>query len=302
MDLAIVILNWNAAGDTVRCVRSISSWKSVETTILVVDNASSDNSISAISRECPEVRLVRSSVNLGFGGGSNKGIVEALSLGHARILLLNNDAQIGEGDIASLIKTLEDNGQVGLVGPLIFDAEDRSKLLAAGAKDPVCYHHSHVQELPANGPVHLVECVPGTALLGRARVFEEVGLLDEDYFYSSEVVDLCLRAREAGYSSAIDVRARAYHDLGRSSTLRSTLYPYYIIRNRFLLIRKFHPKWKLPLYGFWACYSSALSLKEQLANRPLAARAISLGLLDGLRGRFGNQNERVLGAPSSATS
>jgi len=107
-----------------------------------------------------------------------------------------------------------------------------------------------------------------------------------------------MRASQEGYVSAIDTRARAFHNLGRSSDLRSTLHIYYIIRNRFLLIRKFHRNRKLVFYAFWTLYSVALSLKVQLSGEVATARAIRLGLLDGLRGRFGGQNDRVLAVSS----
>jgi GT2 family glycosyltransferase len=143
--------------------------------------------------------------------------------------------------------------------------------------------------------VGIVECVPGTVILVRADVFRTVGLLDERYYFASEVADLCLRARQQGYLSAIDSRARAFHDLARSSDVRATLHSYYIVRNRFLLIDKFHQESKLVLRTFWTLYSVALSLKTQLQGKRATARAIRLGLLDGLQGRFGGQNQRVLG-------
>ncbi len=302
MGLAIIILNWNAAADTIRCVRKIASWRHLQPTILVVDNASTDGSPEVISRECPGVHLIRNSTNLGFAAGNNQGIVEALSTGDAPILLLNNDAWIEENDVIRLLETLQTHEQIGLIGPLLFDAEQKDRLLAAGSKDPARHHHSHNYELPTGEPVQIVECVPGTVIVGRAEVFRTVGLLDEDYFFSSEVADLCLRARQHGYLSAIDTRARAFHDLGRSSKFRDVLHAYYIIRNRFLLIRKFHQKWKVLLYGFWTLYSLALSMKVQLNGKLSTAHAIRLGLLDGLRGRFGGQNERVLAVASGAVA
>jgi GT2 family glycosyltransferase len=300
MELAVIILNWNAAADTIGCVRSITSWKRLQPTILVVDNASTDGGPEVVSRECPEVHLIRNLTNLGFGGGNNRGIVEALSTGDASILLLNNDAWLEEDDVTRLLETLQTNEQIGLVGPLLFDAEQRDRLLAAGSKNPARHHHSHNYRLPTGRPVQIVECVPGTVIVVRPEVFREVGLLDEDYFYGSEVADLCLRARQHGYLSAVDTRARAFHDLGRASRFRDTLYSYYIIRNRFLLIRKFHQKCRVLLYAFWTLYSLALSLKVQLSGKVAAARAVRLGLLDGLQGRFGGQNERLLTIASDA--
>jgi GT2 family glycosyltransferase len=293
-ELAIIILNWNAAADTIRCLHHIASWERLRPAILVVDNGSTDGSAEAISRECPEARLIRNLANLGFAGGNNRGITEALSAGDAPILLLNNDAFVEEVDVIRLLDTLQANEQIGFIGPLLFDAERKDRLLSAGGKDPARHHQSHILELTPGEPVCIVECVPGTVVVVRAEVFCEVGLLDEAYFFASEVADLCMQASQHGYLSAVDTRAQAFHDLGRSSDLRDTLHTYYIIRNRFLLIRKFHRRWEIFFYGFWTLYSLALSLKVQSNDKLATARAIRLGLLDGLRGRFGGQNERVL--------
>jgi GT2 family glycosyltransferase len=300
MDLAIIILNWNAVEDTARCIHAISSWKRLRPEIWVVDNASTDGSLQAISRGFPGVHLIRNSTNLGFGGGNNRGILGALSIADVPVLLLNNDAWIEETDAIRLIETLQADERLGFVGPLLFDAKQRDRLLAAGGKNPARHHRTHIERLPSGGPIHIVECVPGTVILIRDKVFREVGLLDVDYFYSSEVADLCLRARQHGYMSAIDTRARAFHALGRSSRFRDTLYAYYIVRNRFLLVRKFDQKRKLLFYSIWTLYSLALAVKELLNGRLPAARAIRLGLVDGLRGRSGGQNKRVLAIASGA--
>jgi GT2 family glycosyltransferase len=294
MELAIIILNWNATADTINCVRHIASWERLQPTIWVVDNGSTDDSPEVISHECPQVRLIRNPANLGFAGGNNRGIAEALAMGDAPILLLNNDAFIEEDDVIRLLDTLQANQPVGFVGPVLFDSERQDRLLSAGGRNPARHHQSHILELPSDGPVRFVECVPGTVVLVRAEVLRKVGLLDEAYFFASEVADLCMRASRHGYLSAVDTRARAFHNLSRSSNLRDILHAYYIIRNRFLLIRKFHRNWRALFYAFWALYSLALSLKVQLDGKLATARAIRLGLLDGLRGRFGGQNERVL--------
>ena len=294
MELTVVILNWNAAADTIACVNRLRNWQTVRPHIIVVDNASLDESAETIERAYPEIHLIRNPVNQGFAGGNNRGLEAALALGDAPILLLNNDATIAEDDTIKLLETLQTQESIGLIGPLLYDGHDKERLLAAGSKNPAQHHHSHNHHLSTGEPVQTVECVPGTAIIIRSAIFRAVGLLDEAYFFGSEIADLCLRARELGFRSAIDTRARVYHTLERSSRFRGSLYPYYIIRNRFLLIRKFHRRWKWGYYGFWALYSLALSLRVQLDGNGAMARAVRLGLRDGLRGQFGGQNERVL--------
>ena len=292
MELAAIILNWNAAPDTIRCVQDLSLWEKVRPMIWVVDNGSTDMSVEAISCYCPHVYLIRNPTNLGFAGGNNRGIQEVLSAGHCPVLLLNNDAYITEGDVILLLETLQSDPRIGFVGPLLF-ADRENRLLAAGGRNPVLHHHSHILTLKPGPPIQEVDYVVGTVILVRPEVFHQVGLLDEAYFFSMEVADLCMRARRKGYVSVVDTRARAYHNLHRSSHLRETLHTYYIIRNRFLFIRKFYSNMRIPLAGFWTLYSLALYLKLRLVWKPAAARAVGLGLTDGLRGRFGGQNERV---------
>jgi GT2 family glycosyltransferase len=266
----------------------------------VVDNASTDNSIEMIRRECPHISLICNPVNSGFAGGSNRGIEVALSKGNGPILLLNNDASLAEEDALELLDTLRTNERIGLVGPLLFDAQHPDRLLAAGSKDPSRHHHSHNHQLRNDEAIQTVECIPGTAIVIRAEIFRALGLLDEAYFFGSEVADLCLKARQHGYLSVINTRAKAFHAVGRSSKFRESLYPYYIIRNRFLLIRKFHRQWQFFFFGFWTLYSLLLSLNVQLKGKPAMARAVRLGLFDGLQGRFGGQNERVLALTEKA--
>ena len=290
----MIVLNWHASADTIRCLQQVAGWQCLQPTVWVVDNGSPDDSVDTISQECPYARIIRSSSNLGFGGGNNKGITEALARSAVPILLLNNDASIAEEDVLRLLKTLGSDPKIGFVGPLLFDTDEKEHLLAAGGRNPVQHHHSHILEVPSGRLVRQVGYVPGTVLLVRAEVFRTVGLFDERYFFTMEVADLCMRAREQGYLSVIDARARALHDLSRSSDLRETLHAYYIIRNRFLFINKFHANRRACLCCFWAVYSVALMLKVWSTGRPMAARAIWAGLLDGMRGRFGGQNKRVL--------
>ena len=118
--------------------------------------------------------------------------------------------------------------------------------------------------------------------------------MDEAYFFSTELADLCKRAQLNGYRCAIHQEAKAFHHIERSSQFRITLYVYYMIRNRFLYIRKFYRLAKLPLMGFWAVYSLLLTVKLYISGQRASASSVYLGLLDGLQGRFGGQNERVL--------
>lgn len=292
MDVVVIILNWNAAQDTIRCVQAISGWQTLRAGVWVVDNNSSANDAGEIAAACPAVQLIRNAQNQGFAGGNNRGIEAALAAHPATpILLLNNDAHIAEADAQRLLTTLAEQPAVGCVGPLLFDGDE---LLSAGGVNPVLHHLSHRTTLPrSDSPLIPADYIPGTAILIHPEVFKAVGLLAEDYFFTMEVADFCLQAQRAGWNSVIDTRARAAHTISRSAGFRSSLYPYYIIRNRFLFIRRNYPYHAL-LWAIWTLYSLALAAKLRLEGQAAMSRAVWLGQADGLRGRFGGQNERVL--------
>jgi GT2 family glycosyltransferase len=295
-NLSVIILNWNAADDTISCVRNFADWQQIQPTIWVIDNASEDDSADLIAQACPETNLIRNSTNQGYTGGNNRGLEKTLANSDAPVMLLNNDAKIAETDALNLLETLENNPDVGIVGPLMFDADQPDNLLNAGGQNMVRHLSSHISRISSNMPLQMVDYVPGTVLIARSEVFNTVGLLDEDYFFGGELPDFCHRAQQSGYLSVVDTRAHAFHSTERSALFRKTLYPYYIIRNRFIFIRKFYATSRILYFSFWTLYSIALSLKLRLSSQPQMAKAVWLGLADGWQQRFGNQNERVLSA------
>ncbi|MCB9076481.1 MAG: glycosyltransferase family 2 protein [Anaerolineaceae bacterium] len=292
--IAVVILNWNAADDTLNCLRLLTAFKHIRLQIWVVDNHSSDGSAGRIAAEYPHINLICSSTNLGYAAGNNRALVEILEQAIDLILLLNNDATIDETNLLRLVEAMHKYPEIGIVGPMMLDADQPQRLLNAGGQNPVLHLSSHLSYQAKHTPLQLVDYIPGTVMLARRQVFLKTGLLDDAYFFSAEIPDFCHRARRHGFLSAVVTQAKAVHAVERSSTFRESLYVYYIIRNRFRFIRKFYPRLRGLLIGFWMTYSLALAAKLQIDGQPHTAKAVLLGLGDGLRGRFGGQNERVL--------
>ncbi len=294
----VVILNWNAAEDTLACLQHVAEWRRVQPHVWIVDNGSEPDDFAQLQAGLSQVSvpctLIRNADNLGFAGGSNCGIRAALATDDAPILLLNNDALLQEGDIGKLLATLEERPDAGVVGPALYIPGPPARLLSAGNRDPAYHHHTLVTTTPTDTPVFAVDYVSGSAALIRATLLRQIGLLDEDYFFNTEVADLCRRARVAGYLTLVNARARAYHNLARSSSLRSTLYTYYLVRNRFVYIRKVYPTRAWWLTMLWGTYTLLLTSKLRLQGERATARAVYLALVDGLTGRWGGQNQRIL--------
>lgn len=302
--LAVIILNWNAASDTLACLAHVAEWQCVTPHVWVVDNASSAADRATLAAGMAQLpfacTLLENARNLGFAGGTNRGLRAALAAGDAPLLLLNNDARIADRDLQQLLSTFAHHPEIGWLGPLLYHDD---ALHSVGRRNPVLHHNSLITTLP-QAPLLEVDFISGSVALVRADLLHTVGLLDEDYFFNTEVADHCHRAREIGYQTVVDCHARADHNLDRSSALRSTLYIYYIIRNRFVYVRKRYRAAKWPLTAFWVGYCVLLAAKLRFTGQQATAQVVWLGMVDGVSKRWGGQNERVLaacGQPVSAS-
>ncbi|MFH1969641.1 MAG: glycosyltransferase family 2 protein [Verrucomicrobiota bacterium] len=308
MNVAVVILNWNQAAATIRCVEAVAAWTQVMPDIWVVDNASQDGSRDLIPKQCPTAHVLASDSNLGFAGGNNLALRRILSRYPPErrdrdvVLLLNNDAVIAEDQVQHLLTEFATHPRLGIVGPLLDERRGQEQVFTAGGRDIARHlgtrHEEKAADLPALIATHRlldVDYVPGTVALVRAELFRIVGLFDEGYFFSGEMADFCRRAFVKDYACAICTRACAVHEPGAGA--RSTLYRYYTLRNRFLYIRKFHPArsgiypWRALFACGWSAVALAMAARLLIQGRPVEARAAWRALRDGLAGRFGNRNE-----------
>jgi GT2 family glycosyltransferase len=142
-------------------------------------------------------------------------------------------------------------------------------------------------------PLYDVDYVPGTVMLVRRNLFDEIGLLDEQFFFSGEAADFCKSARDRGYRVCVDLAVEAHHRFGETS-LRDTLYVYYSLRNRLLYAKK-HYGFKRGRYlARWLGLCSAELGKAIAQGRLGKARAILLAVTHGCTNQFGNRNAAFL--------
>jgi len=299
--LSVIIVNWRDEQQTLRCVAAFRRWKTLKPELIVVDNESSEKSRQDLSSELGANELVRSQANLGYAGGNNLGIARALHSGAPFVLLINNDAAIEETDMIRLIDRLQENPRIAIIGPVLHERRECGVQLCIGGKDiaknVLTRQAADLHDIPRvpGYPFNDVDYVPGTVFLARRSVFEQIGHLDEDFFFSGEIADFCKRARDRGHRVCVDLESQAQHNAGKTpQSVRETLYVYYSLRNRFLYAKKHYPHEKAKYLARW----SSLCLVEfgrALATGKLRkARAILLALAHGGTGRFGNQNAAFL--------
>jgi hypothetical protein len=287
--LSVVLVNYNRFRDTLDCIASLRASSLRDTHIIVVDNASVDGSVVQLRAAYPDLHLVANSENLGFAAGNNVGIRRALESGSSFVLLLNNDTVVDEHALESLVQTMEKNPEAGIAGGKILYFNDRRTVWFGGGKfnrNSGFGKHLGMGKPDDGSYDSLRECdfITGCCLLARREVFEQVGLLDEDFFAYLEDVDFCVRTREKGFAVLYQPRARIYHKVSSTTSWDSPLYIYFNLRNKLLFLRKrTNPvRWipYLPLLVYFYLRQFARLLFKH-RNIP-AARAAWWGLLDGL--------------------
>lgn len=205
MDLSIIILSFNTRKILVSCLESIfKHTKNISYEVIVVDNASIDDSVSHVKSHFPKVKLIKNKDNLGFSGGNNVGIKNAKG---RYILFLNSDTQVVENALFDLVKFLDKNKNVGAIGPKLIN-NDGSIQPSAGKFPtlPVVFLMLFQEHFGGNQLVRgsfdnlrEVDWVMGAALMVRHDVLEKVGLFDEEIFMYYDEVELCYRIKKAGF-------------------------------------------------------------------------------------------------------
>jgi hypothetical protein len=243
--VAVVILNWNGVAHLRECIPSVERSSYSPFTIIVVDNASSDDSVRWLQEEAGGIHLLVNSENIGFARGNNRGIGKALDLDAAYILLLNNDTAIERTMLEELVNLAERDPSIGITGPKIYYWDDRGRIWFAGGRIDFwrgkIYHHG-VRSMndSAYSSTRDVDYITGCALMIKRDVVEKIGFLDPSYGIYTEDVDLCHRARLAGYRVVFCPEARMWHRISASTGGGLTPFKiYHKVRSNYLFFRRF---------------------------------------------------------------
>ncbi len=283
-DLAVILLHWRNEAAIWHQVERLLNWRNPPE-IWVVEN----EPLSQSPVQNPRLYRITPAGNLGYAGGINAAWRAMSSSDVTNLLLINTDLEIEEQDVRQLQQGLEES-RAAIIGPLLMEPGRRGSQLYAGGRDPVCWTHTRVPipkpaTLPAVWP--RVAYVPGTVCLMRREVMDRLGGLDEAFFFSGEIADLCLRARAQGFHATVHHGVVIRHHTEAADDRRSTLYLYYSLRNRFLLVQRH----RIGSAGFWRCIWFArglfMILLRLARGQGASARAAWLAIHDGWSEQFG---------------
>ncbi|MCX6354502.1 MAG: glycosyltransferase family 2 protein [Candidatus Aureabacteria bacterium] len=279
--VAAIVLNYRRPQDTIECVRSLQGSEEIGLAVIIVDNGSGDDSAERIAAAFPALTLLRAPSNLGYAGGNNIGIREALRGGAEYLFIVNNDCTVAPDAVAKMFDAARSSG-AGIVSPAVYEYSRPDILQYAGYRNL----HLLAQGIPiGEGEIDRgqyaqgkeMNAAPGCAMMIGRSVFEKVGLFDERFFCYSEELDLCRRATEAGYRILFDPAAHVWHKKAATLDERSPEYLYYLTRGRLIYARK-HLGWYGFLFVFLPYFLTVKLLKgiivSLFSGRPRNAAAL----------------------------
>jgi len=227
MDVSIIIVNWNTRELLSQCLQSIyASRTTKEIEVWVVDNGSTDGSVEMVRENFPQVEITVNEKNVGFAHANNQAIKRSSG---DTVMLLNPDTVVDRDAIENLLHFLEVHSDAGVVGPRLLNP-DRS-LQESAYPEPTLFREfwrmfhldrfNSYAEYPMEKWSHAqamqVDVLMGACMLIRRKIFDQVGLMDEDFFIYSEEVDLCTRIRDYGWRLFWYPEAAVVHYGGQST-------------------------------------------------------------------------------------
>lgn len=247
MKLSIILVNWNTKDILKQTILSIlNETKSIDYEIIVVDNNSRDGSVEMIKKDFPSVVLIENKVNKGFAGGNNA----ALKIARGEyLMLLNSDTIVLNQALEKLVKFLDENKDVMMIGPKLVgkggEFQEVCRKNLPNIKNSFLYlfgiknkrENSYRTKTNPDESGYW-ESISGATMMIRREVYEKIGGLDERYFMYAEDIDYCKRVFDMGWKTYYLSSASIVHLGGESSKQRSTKSLYYFYKTMWQYYKK----------------------------------------------------------------
>ena len=241
--VCIVILNYNNFEDTIECVQSLrSAINSEKYKIVIVDNASTNDSVSKLNNVLSPIEIIVSSENRGYAHGNNIGIKYAEQAGYEYICILNNDTIIDADFIETCKNELKNNSQVAFVSPALVEYKDNNLIQSTGGD---IFINKGIVTLKNHGarrgellPKIESDYIGGACIMFRTSILKSVGYIPENYFLFFEETEWCYKAQKIGYKNICLTDSYIYHKGSVSIKSVSGLQEYLMARNRVVFVRR----------------------------------------------------------------
>ena len=244
-EIAVAVLNWNGRKLLEEFLPSVVQ-HSADADIFLVDNYSSDESISFVSSKYPSVNIIQTKANLGYAGGYNYALED---IKNPFIVLLNSDIETTENWLEAPLKLLKEDESIGACQPKIKAYKDKDSFEYAGAAGgfidylgyPFCkgrLFEDVEKDQDQYNEVYEIFWASGACMFLRRKAFYDAGQLDESFFAHMEEIDLCWRMKNNGYQIFYTPNSTVYHLGGGTLNSHSTQKTFLNFRNNLYLLTK----------------------------------------------------------------
>lgn len=272
--LSVIIPNWNGKRFLQECIDSLKAQTFQDFETILVDNGSTDGSAQFVEEAYGGfVRIIRIEKNLGFTGGNNAGIRAAKG---EYIVLLNNDTWTDPYWLEELVKVTSVDPRIGMWGSKIYSYDKRDQIEGVGEliyRDGLCRSRGQFEQ--DRGQYEKMEEIffpPGCGAMYWKKVFDEIGLFDEDFFTYADDVEIGIRARLKGWKGLYVPKAIIYHKNSGTGGQYSPFKAFYVERNRFWITIKYFPLPLLILTPFFTFYRFVFQAYGALTHRGSAGQ------------------------------
>jgi GT2 family glycosyltransferase len=251
-DTAVVILNYNGTGFLEQFLPNVIE-NSPEADVIVIDNASIDNSLSFLSENFPQIQVIFNKENHGFAGGYNHGLAQ---ISYENFVLLNSDVEVTPNWLVPILKRAAENPNLAAIQPKILDFNKRDHFEYAGAaggfldKFGYAFCKGRVfdtleKDLGQYEQSTDIFWATGACFFVKAKVFKDLGGFDERFFAHMEEIDLCWRIHNAGFNIQYEPNSAVYHVGGGTLNKTNPFKTYLNFRNNLAMLYKNLPRHKL---------------------------------------------------------
>ena len=293
--ISIITINYNGLKDTCELMETLPlDDTSIE--VIVVDNASRQDEASVIEQRYPQVKVIRSSENLGFAGGNNLGIEASCG---KYLYFINNDTLLSlqgnavantkhgmQPELRYLVERLESDPQIGMVCPKIRFTWGDNLIQFAGytplsrvtlRNNAIGFNESDYGQYDTAHPTPYGH---GAAMMVRREAIDKAGMMPTCFFLYYEELDWSMMIRRAGYTIWYEPASTIYHKESQTTGQASPLRTYYITRNRLFFVQRNSPlPWRYLSYLYLIFVAGLKAiLKDLLTKRSDLARATLRGL------------------------
>ena len=288
LDISIIIVNWNTRELLLECLESIfQTVKEVSFEVWLVDNASTDGSVESAKDQYPDINVIQNEQNIGFAAANNLAFKQMKG---SYALLLNSDATLINNAAEELFNFMEANHKAGIAcGQLLnTDGSRQNSIANYPSLLSMLFNQGVLRILFPNkfpskrrkytAPIEVDSCI-GACMIVRKEAMDEVGILDEKYFFFLEETDWAYRMKQAGWKNYFVPAARIFHaqgkSVGKSANKKIMFY-----RSRYYFFKKWYTRSYIIIY--------AAVFIRLLANTllSLAGVLLTLGLNQRTKKRF----------------